>query len=97
MGSGGSIEVAATGEDTLTRPGSWNAAKARDGSPEDLRDPTRVHAREPEQGSRQIKSPGLEEASNLPGALRRDTNEGGVAWAAGAKQISDRWYADGKS
>jgi len=52
MGSGGSIEVAAIGEDTLTRPGSWNAAKARDGSPEDLRDPTRVHVREPEQGSR---------------------------------------------
>jgi hypothetical protein len=35
--------VTASGEGTLVRPGSWNGAKARDGSPEDLRDPIRVH------------------------------------------------------
>ena len=53
--SGGSIEVADIGEDTSVRPGSWNGAEARDGSPEDLRDPIRVHVRKPEQGSRSTK------------------------------------------
>src|SRR5258708_7059474 len=35
------------GEGTPVRPGSWNGAKARDGSPEDLRDSIRVHGRKP--------------------------------------------------
>src|SRR5207247_1622696 len=43
--SGGSIDVTVSGEDTSVRPGSWNGAKAREGSPEDLRDPIRVHVR----------------------------------------------------
>jgi hypothetical protein len=70
--------VTVNGEDTPIRPGSWNAAEAQEGSPEDLRDPTRVHAYGA--GTRVAgtsKGPGREETSNLPGALRRDTNEGG--------------------
>jgi len=61
MDSGGSIEVSATGEGTSARPGSWNGAKAREGSPEDLRDPMRVHVRETgTTGSRQ-QGPGLQD------------------------------------
>jgi hypothetical protein len=90
MDSGGSIKVSAIGEAILARPGSWNGAKAREGSPEDLGDPIRVHVKESGAGLPVNKGPGLEEASDLPGALRRDTNPGGSAWAAEAKQISDR-------
>src|SRR6266446_2960207 len=96
--NGGSIDVAGIGEDTLIRPGSWNTAKARDGTPEDLRDPIRVHAREAGVGRpATTKGPGLEANSELPGAPRRDTNERRNCVGCGSEPISDRGYASGKS
>ena len=41
----GSIDETVIGEGTSVRPGSWTGAKAQDGSPENLRGPTHVHAR----------------------------------------------------
>ena len=41
------------GKGSSVRPGSWTGAKAQDGSPGNLRDPTHVHAR----ARRQIGSP----------------------------------------
>src|SRR5213080_369168 len=59
--NGGSIDVAVSGEDTSIRPGSWNTAKARDGTSGDLRDPIRVHVREAGAGRpATTKGPGLE-------------------------------------
>src|SRR5947207_15858943 len=73
--NGGSIDVADSGEDTSIRPGSWNTAKARDGTSGDLREPIRVHAREAGAGRpATTKGPGQEANSKLPGAPRRDTN-----------------------
>src|SRR6266478_9705563 len=67
---------AAVGEDTSVRPGSLNAAKVRDGSPEDLRDPICVHAKTNRmRAAGRTEVPGLEETSDLPGAPRRDTNQ----------------------
>src|SRR5882672_5359389 len=78
MGSGGSIEVTETGEDTSVRPGSWNAAKVQEGLPEDLRDPIRVHAsRAGNEGRPAQPRPWPGGTSDLPGALRRARSEGG--------------------
>ena len=52
-GGRGSIDETVIGEGTSVRPGSWTGAKAQDGSPENLRGPTHVHAR----ASRQIGPP----------------------------------------
>jgi len=57
--------VSVSGEDTLVRPGSWNAAKAQEGTPGDLRDPIRVHVREAEQGSRKPKPRPVGDPPNL--------------------------------
>lgn len=64
---------------SLVRPGSWTGAEAQDGSPGNLRDPARVHARERRQlGSRLNKCPGLGRSSTDAGALmkRARTSEG---------------------
>jgi hypothetical protein len=90
MGSGGSIEVTANGEGTSIRPGSWNGAKAQEGSPEDLRDPTRVHVRDAGKTGRWHNKA---RAWKEPPAFqeRRGGHEaGGSAWAEEAKPISDR-------
>jgi hypothetical protein len=71
MDSGGSIKVSDSGEDTLARPGSWNGAKAQEGSPEDLRGPIRVHVRETGATGSRYQGPGLQDTSDLAGALRR--------------------------
>ena len=78
MGSGGNTDVTVSGEGTPVRPGSWNRAKARDGSPEDLRDPIRVHAREPEiKGAGANKPLARKRTSTLAGALRRTRKQEG--------------------
>src|SRR5664279_5633261 len=41
--SGGSIDRTDKGEVLPVRPGSWNRAKAWDGTPGNLRDPVRAH------------------------------------------------------
>ena len=85
--SGGSIDVTAMAEGTSVRPGSWNGAKARDGSPEDLRDPIRVHVtRAGNRGGRLIKRPGLEDVP--PNFQERcgEHERGGYPWAVEANQ-----------
>ena len=63
-------------EGTSVRPGSWNGAKARDGSPEDLRDPIRAHAREPEiKGAGTTKTLGPEEDLQSCGSARASTKK----------------------
>jgi hypothetical protein len=76
--NGGSIDVAVSGEDTSIRPGSWNTAKARDGTSGDLRDPIRVQTKEAgKSGGRYAQSPGLEGTPDLAGALRRTRKQEG--------------------
>src|SRR5438132_4675284 len=86
--NGGSIDVAVSGEDTSIRPGSWNTAKARDGTSGDLRDPIRVHVREARSraaGNNKRPGPGSESPSfqERQGETR---TRGGIAWAAEANQ-----------
>jgi hypothetical protein len=57
--AGGSIDATVSGEGASVRPGSWNGAKARDGSPEDLRDPIRVHARTSRRLGRPVQAKAL--------------------------------------
>jgi hypothetical protein len=72
------------GEATSVRPGSWNGAKARDGSPEDLRDPIGVHARVSRiMGDRRNKGPGLEGTSDFQERCG-GTRSRRVGWAAEA-------------
>ena len=71
------------------RPGSWTGAEARDGSPGNLRDPARVHARVRRQlGSRLNKCPGPVRSSTGSGALMRRarTSEG----ARGARKRTNK-------
>src|SRR5580700_8323870 len=49
------------GEGSSIRPGSWNEAKAQDGSPGNLGDPAHVHVRARRQSGRRLSSdPGPE-------------------------------------
>ncbi len=98
MGSGGSIEVTEIGEGTSIRPGSWNGAKAREGSSEDLRDPIRVHVR----ASRNERAAGTTKALAWKGPPtfrerhgEHETKEDRVD--CGSEPISHRRYAGGKS
>jgi len=75
MGSGGSINVSGTGEDTLARPGSWNGAKAREGSPEDLRGPMRVHVRGTGTTGSRHQGPGLQDLLRACGSAAADTKQ----------------------
>jgi hypothetical protein len=79
------------GEGSSIRPGSWNEAKAQDGSPGNLGDPAHVHV----QANRQIGSPvkqrpGPEGTSDLVGAQAARHEPRRIAWTPEAKQISDR-------
>src|SRR6202044_3598085 len=83
------------GKGTPVRPGSRNAAEARDGSPEDLRDPIRVHGRQPGMWAtgtarpwpgRHLQPIGSaaaetkQEESGEPGSPGPEGGKGGVAW-----------------
>jgi hypothetical protein len=52
-GAGAASTKPSIGEGSSVRPGSWNEAKARDGSPGNLGDPAHVHVR----ANRQLGSP----------------------------------------
>jgi hypothetical protein len=86
--SGGSIDVVVNGEATSVRPGSWSGAKAREGSPEDLRDPIGVHTRQPEMRAAGTQGPGREGASTLQERYGGHKSRR-IAWAVEAKPISD--------
>jgi hypothetical protein len=76
--SGGSTSVTVRGEGTSVRPGSWNGAKAQEGSSEDLRDPIRVHTQEAgTTGGRLTKGPGLEGTLRSSGSATANTKQEG--------------------
>src|SRR5580693_9880116 len=66
------------GEGSSIRPGSWNEAKAQDGSPGNLGDPAHVHVRARRQSGRRLNNdPGpegiprlIEESGEIPCLLR---------------------------
>jgi hypothetical protein len=75
------------GEGMAVRPGSWSGAKAREGSPEDLRDPICVHARASRiRGGRHNKSPRPGRVSEPSGSAKGEHEQPEIAWAAGANQ-----------
>jgi len=75
------------GEVMSVRSGSWSGAKAREGSPEDLRDPICVHAQgKPDQGQpAQQKSPAREGLRTFR-ERQGEHEETEIAWAAEANQ-----------
>jgi hypothetical protein len=86
------------GEGSSIRPGSWTEAKAQDGSPGNLGDLARVHARASRQLGRRLNNdPGPEGPSDLPGAQAARHEPRRTAWALEAKQISDRGCVNEKS
>src|SRR5579864_6131052 len=86
------------GEGASVRPGSWNEAKAQDGSPGNLGYPAHVHVRANRQSGRRLNiDPGPEGSSDLPGAraqaARHEPRR--LAWTLEAKPISDRGCVPG--
>src|ERR1700719_397257 len=77
------------GEGTPIRPGSRNGAKARDGSPEDLRDPIRVHGRQPGSRATGTARPWLGRYLRPSGSAAADTKQEGAV-DGGSEPISER-------
>jgi len=67
--------VTDSGEGTLARPGSWNGAKAQEGSPEDLRDPMRVHVRKTGTTGSRHQGPGLQAILQACGSAKANTKK----------------------
>jgi hypothetical protein len=68
---------------SLIRPGSWNEAKAWDGSPGNLRDPAHAHVRASRESGRRVNmDPGPEGTLRPSGSARvsceTGTEEGSV-------------------
>src|SRR6516162_6498474 len=71
------------GEGSSTRPGSWNEAKAQDGSPGYLGDPAHVHVRASRQSGRRLNiDPGpegpLRPSGSASASCETRTEEGSV-------------------
>src|SRR5258708_36535938 len=77
------------GEGTSVRSGSRNGAKARDGSPEDLRDPMRAHVREPAIGGAGTTKPWPGRDLRSCGSAQANTKEGGCV-DGGTEPINGR-------
>src|SRR5499427_10939741 len=69
------------GKGTSVRPGSRSGAKAQDGSPGDLRDPTGVHVKQPELRAAGTQSPGqeggLHSSRNATANTKKEDHVGG--------------------
>ena len=86
------------GQGSSVRPGSWSGAEAQDGSPGNLRDPARVHARASRHlGSRLNKCPGPGRSSTDAGALIGEHEQRRDRVVPGSEPISDRECVSGKS
>jgi len=86
------------GEGSSIRPGSWNEAKAQDGSPGNLRDPAHVHTRASRQLGRRLNmDPGPEGTLRISGnaSASCETRTEEVVWTPEAKQIRDRGCVPG--
>ena len=89
--------MTASGEGILVRPGSWTGAKARDGSPEDLRDPIRVHMRKPELGATGGTKGLVRGMPPSPRKRREASTKQAGHVDCGSEAISDRGCTGGKS